>query len=54
MIEFSGYLIWGQGEGFFAFGSGDYSGLYDEINLLTIVGGGYFDTMDLSFKENIC
>ena len=45
-IEFSGYLTWGIGEGFFQFGAGDYGGLEDLNNMQTIVGGGYFDTME--------
>jgi uncharacterized membrane protein YjdF len=41
-MEFTGYLVWGQGEGFFQFGSGDLN----NADLLTqVVGGGYFDTM---------
>jgi uncharacterized membrane protein YjdF len=44
-IEYTGYLMWGQGEGFFQFGTGDYDGM-DMIDKLTVVvGGGYFDTM---------
>jgi predicted neutral ceramidase superfamily lipid hydrolase len=45
-MEFSGYLIWGAGEGFFQFGTGDYNGLNDCGKMTDIVGGGYFDTME--------
>jgi uncharacterized membrane protein YjdF len=44
-IEFGGYLVWGMGEGFFQFGTGDYVALSQETNLVDIVGGGYFDAM---------
>jgi hypothetical protein len=44
-MEYTGYLMWGQGEGFFQFGSGDYEGLNTTDKLTQIVGGGYFDTM---------
>jgi len=45
-MEFMGYLKWGEGEGFFQFGSGDYEGLKGSDNMLTIIGGGYFDAME--------
>ena len=45
-MEYTGYLVWGQGEGFFQFGSGDYQGVNTTDKLTQIVGGGYFDTMD--------
>jgi uncharacterized membrane protein YjdF len=44
-MEFTGYLAWGHGQGFFQFGSGDYGNLYNADLLTQIVGGGYFDTM---------
>jgi len=45
-MEYTGYLVWGQGEGFFQFGSGDYQEVNTTDKLTQIVGGGYFDTMD--------
>lgn len=45
-MEFAGYLVWGQGEGFFQFGSGDYTEINNIDFLTQIVGGGYFDTME--------
>jgi uncharacterized membrane protein YjdF len=45
-MEFTGLLIWGEGEGFFQFGAGDYEGLNNQDTLQKIVGGGYFDTME--------
>ncbi|MDD5181919.1 MAG: hypothetical protein PHC66_01960 [Candidatus Nanoarchaeia archaeon] len=45
-MEFTGYLMWGAGEGFFQFGTGDYNGISDCGKLTDIVGGGYFDTME--------
>ncbi len=44
-MEYGGYLIWGEGEGFFEFGKGDYQELSDPDKLTLIVGGGYFDAM---------
>lgn len=45
-IEFAGYLRWGEGEGFFQFGTGDYEELSSIERLTQIVGGGYFDAME--------
>ena len=45
-MEFGGYLLWGEGEGFFQFGEGDYEGLNDPDKMTLIVGGGYFDCME--------
>jgi uncharacterized membrane protein YjdF len=44
-MEYSGYLTFGLGEGFFQFGTGDYDGMSTEDKLNLVVGGGYFDTM---------
>lgn len=43
--EYTGYLTFGLGEGFFQFGTGDYDGMNTMDKLTMIVGGGYFDTM---------
>lgn len=43
--EYIGYLTFGKGEGFFAFGAGDVDGIIDPQNALYYVGGGYFDSM---------
>jgi uncharacterized membrane protein YjdF len=45
-MEFTGYLFFGEGEGFFAFGPGDYVDLAGVDKLTLIVGGGYFDAME--------
>jgi uncharacterized membrane protein YjdF len=44
-MEYTGYLTFGLGEGFFQFGTGDYDGMNTMDKLNMVVGGGYFDTM---------